>query len=125
MLWSGFRRRFPIPPATASDPRSTGTGLDQPTRLKLIDLRLDAYRMPPLTGRPVFIEAVTSVVPRIRSEYVPLSRSCNDPALCPDGHALVQLPGNHRSLFRTASTGGARRGGDGGCDPGTPSGQGE
>ncbi len=88
--------------AALSDTQSTCerlAQLDQPTRLKLIDLQLDAYSPRPLTSRPVFIEAVK---PRrsIRTEPVPLAHHSDGQDLCPDGLVVIHIPGDHRSLFR-------------------------
>jgi thioesterase domain-containing protein/acyl carrier protein len=73
---------------------------DQAGRLWLIDPRLDAYRMRPVQGRLVLVEA-TKPDARILSERPDsLAQTYLDLGLARDFHILLELPGDHDSVLR-------------------------
>jgi hypothetical protein len=81
-------------------PQERWARANQATRLGLIDLRRDIYRMRPATGRPLLIEA-TEPTPRLRSEPPPpLGTDYDARGLTPDGQILVRLPGSHWGLVK-------------------------
>ena len=83
---------------SSETPREQWERSDQPNRLGLIDLRRDAYRMTPLPGKPLLIEALT--LTSILSEPIPVAPAYDRTGLTPDGYTLVQLPGDHNSVVR-------------------------
>lgn len=83
-------------PTVSEEPQDLWERSDQAHRLDLLELQRDAYRMTPLGGRLLLIEA--SRLAGIRSEPIPLASSYDSAGLAPDGYTLVQLPGNHLSL---------------------------
>ena len=85
--------------AVSEAPQERWERSDQPDRLGLIDLRRDSYRMTPLPGQPLLIEAPAQ--PGLRSEPIPMASAYEGAGLVPDGYTLVQLPGDHSSVVRT------------------------
>ena len=55
--------------------------------------------MTPLPGQPLLIEALTA---GILSETIPVAFAYDVAGLTPDGHTLVQFPGDHSSIVKTA-----------------------
>ena len=72
---------------------------DQPSRVGLIDLQRDAYRMTPLPkAQPLLIEALT--LTSLLSEPIPVAPAYDSAGLAPAGHTLVQLHADHGSVVR-------------------------
>lgn len=88
-------------PEPSETPRERWERSNQPTRLDLIDLQREAYRMRPMPSQPLLIEAVA--VTSILSEPIPLAHTYDDAGLTPNGHILVQLPASHLSVVRSPS----------------------
>ena len=82
--------------STSETPQERWERSEKPNRLDLIDLQRDVYRMTPLPGQPVLIEAVRP--PGLRSEPVSLASAYDEAGIPPDVYRLVQFPGDHGSV---------------------------